>query len=84
MFSNEINLEFRDEHENTPLICASINRNFKTVKYFIENGADIRVTNNEGKIIMSYIRNEEQRKEIEDLFNDIEYRKKMIKPCRYK
>ena len=82
LLENRANIEVRDEEGNTPLILASKwGSSRDVIKILIENGADLEVKNNDGNYYTKFL-NDSKKKEIEEFIQDIQSRKRTIKPCR--
>ena len=74
-------IEAKNRSGITPLIYASAYGRIKVVKFLIQKGADIEVKANCGKTFYDYLY-EIYKKEIDFLLEDIEERKRMVKPCK--
>ena len=44
--NNALDINAKDIHGNTPLACATIERQIKSIEFLVENGADINIPNN--------------------------------------
>ena len=75
-------IETKDEDGNTLLIWASAYGRIKVVKFLIRKGIDIEDKNIFGKTFYNYL-DEEDKNKINFLLEDIEERKRMIKPCSF-
>ena len=67
---------------DTLLIFASRCVNIEVIKFLIEKGADIEVSDNQGRYYYHFL-HKEYREEIDLFLEDIEKRKRMIKPCKF-
>ena len=75
-------IEAKGNYGYTPLIVASCYGYIEVVKYLVEIGTDTNHKNNNEKTFYYYL-NENQKKEIDLIIEDIEERKRMIKPCSF-
>ena len=75
-------IEVKNNYGFTPLIWASQNGRIEVVKLLVEKGADIEAKDINGETFYSYLEGENQ-KEIDLFLEDIEERKRIIKPCSF-
>lgn len=70
----------RNTNGATPLISASRRPCMETVEFLIKEGADISLLDSRGKTFFNYLTGN-QKKEISLLMKELEWNKRMIKPC---
>ena len=75
-------IEAKDYNRITPLSCASRNGHIEVVKLLLEKGSDIEVKGVDGTSSYYHL-TERNKKEIDSFLEDIEQRKRMIKPCSF-
>ena len=71
-------IEAKSNDGDTPLIWASRHGEFDIVKFLVEKGADIEAKGNDGNTFIKFL-NEDQKKEMEEIIEDILHRKSMVK-----
>ena len=78
----KVNTETLDKHGDTPLHYASVEGLVEIIKYFIRHDVDTSIKNNDGYTFLDFLGGEKE-EEIEEMIEDLHWRKSNVKSRRF-